>query len=65
MRRLLANRVCMKIGFFLTIILGIVALVAYIVIEKRIGQRYCPECGFGRARDFPVEQCPRCGALVK
>ncbi len=45
--------------------LGIAALVVYVVIEKRINQRKCPECGFGRARDFPVEQCPRCGALVK
>ena len=41
-----------------------VFLVAYVIFEKRINQRACPECGFRISKDGLVEDCPRCGSLI-
>ena len=49
---------------FLAIIIGSAVLIAYVVIEKRINQRACPECSFGVSLDGPDEDCPRCGSLI-
>jgi hypothetical protein len=46
-------------------ILGVTAvLIGYVVIEKRINLRPCPECGFRVSIDGLNEDCPRCGAMV-
>ena len=46
-------------------ILGVsVVLIAYVVIEKRISLRPCPECGFRVSIDGLDEVCPRCGAII-
>jgi len=39
-------------------------LMAYSMIEKRMNQRPCPDCGYGVSVDAINEQCPRCGSLV-
>jgi rubrerythrin len=49
---------------FLGFLLSAVALMAYSIIEKRINQRPCLECGYGVSVDAINEQCPRCGSLV-
>lgn len=36
------------------------AVIAYSIIERRINQRTCPECGFRVSRDAPRDACPRC-----
>ena len=41
-----------------------VLLAAYLMIEKRINQRGCPECGFRVSIDGLVENCPQCGSLI-
>ena len=41
-----------------------VVLVAYVMIERRINQRACPECGFRVSIDGLDEDCPRCGSLI-
>jgi rubrerythrin len=48
----------------LTVVVGGAAIIAYSLIEKRINQRACPECGFGIFVDALPEQCPRCGIIV-
>jgi rubrerythrin len=48
----------------LTVVVGGAAIIAYSLIEKRINQRACPECGFGIFVDALPEQCPRCGTIV-
>lgn len=48
----------------LTIVIGSAVLTAYVMIEKRINQRACPECGFGVSLDGLDEDCPRCGSLI-
>ena len=48
----------------LVIILGTAVLVAYSMIEKRINQRACPECGFRLSMDAPEGDCARCNALI-
>lgn len=45
-------------------LLGAAVLLAYAMIEKRINQRPCPECGYTVSVDAISEQCPRCAALV-
>lgn len=46
-------------------ILGVGAvLIAYVMIEKCINLRRCPECRFRVSIDGLDEGCPRCGALI-
>jgi len=46
-------------------ILGVSAvLIAYVIIEKRINLRPCPECGFRVSIDGLDEHCPKCGTLI-
>jgi endogenous inhibitor of DNA gyrase (YacG/DUF329 family) len=46
-------------------ILGVGAvLVAYVIAERRINLRPCPECGFSVSIDGLNEDCPRCGTLI-
>ena len=47
----------------LVIVLGTAVLVVYSMIEKRINQRACPECGFRLSIDAPDGDCARCHAL--
>ena len=46
------------------ILFGVVALVAYSLIEKRINQRGCPVCGYRISADAVNQACPRCDALI-
>jgi len=39
-------------------------LIAYVMIEKRVNLRPCPECGFRVSIDGLDEDCPRCGMLI-
>jgi hypothetical protein len=48
----------------LVIILGTAVLIVYSMIEKRINQRACPECGFRVSMDAPEGDCARCNALI-
>jgi ribosomal protein S27AE len=48
----------------LTIIVGGAVMIAYSLVEKRINQRACAECGFTIFVDALPEQCPRCGNIV-
>jgi hypothetical protein len=48
----------------LVIVLVGAALVAYALIEKRINQRPCPDCGFRVSIDGLAEACPRCGSTI-
>lgn len=54
----------MKFGVLLTIALAFAVLFVYTVIEWRINQRPCPECGFRVSVDNPDELCPRCEAPI-
>lgn len=46
-------------------ILGVsTVLIAYVLIEKRINLRPCPECGCRVSIDGLDEDCPRCGAVI-
>jgi hypothetical protein len=40
------------------------ALIWYVIVEKRINLRPCPECGFRVSIDGLDEDCPRCGGLI-
>ena len=51
----------MNMGIILGILIGGGGLLVYSIIEKRINQRACPECGFKVSVDSPEEECPRCG----
>jgi hypothetical protein len=53
------------VGILLTIIFGGGALIAYVMIERRINQRACSECGFRLSVDATDEQCPRCGSMLR
>lgn len=48
----------------LVILVVAVVLVVYVMIEKRVDQRPCLECGFRVAIDGPEETCPVCGSLI-
>lgn len=50
---------------FLTILICAAVLTAYVMFEKRISQRACPECGFKASIDGLDEVCPRCGSLIQ
>lgn len=39
-------------------------LIGYVIIEKRINLRPCPECGFRVSIDRLDEDCPKCGSLI-
>jgi hypothetical protein len=39
-------------------------LTGYVLIEKRISLRPCPECGFRVSIDGRDDECPRCGILI-
>lgn len=49
---------------FFSFLLGAAVLIAYSMIEKRINQRPCPECGYRVSVDAVNEQCPRCMAII-
>jgi ssDNA-binding Zn-finger/Zn-ribbon topoisomerase 1 len=48
----------------LSILIAAGVLVAYYLVEKRINQQICPECGFTMSLDATEEQCPNCDALL-
>jgi Zn finger protein HypA/HybF involved in hydrogenase expression len=48
----------------LTILIGSAILVTYVLIEKRINQRRCSECGYSVSIDAVPEQCPHCGSTI-
>jgi Zn finger protein HypA/HybF involved in hydrogenase expression len=48
----------------LSALFAAIVLIAYVIIEKRINQQPCPECGFTMSVDVIEEQCPNCDALV-
>jgi hypothetical protein len=55
----------MKTGLLLlTILIAVALLFVYTLIERRINQRPCSECGFRVSVDQPEEQCPRCGIAI-
>lgn len=45
------------------IVLVTAVVIAYSMIERRINQRTCPECGFRVSRDAPRDACPRCNPV--
>ena len=49
----------------LTIIIGAALLLFYTLIEKRIAQRACLECGAKISVDDVERKCPRCGSFVE
>lgn len=53
-----------SMGLILAILIAAVVLVGYVIVEKRINQRACSECGFRVSIDAPDEDCPRCGSLI-
>ncbi|HYP29756.1 MAG TPA: hypothetical protein VE262_23815 [Blastocatellia bacterium] len=55
----------MRIKSILEILIGLSMLVGYILLEKRINQRKCPECGISSSDQNPDETCRGCGALLK
>lgn len=55
----------MRIKSVIEILIGLSALVSYILLEKRINQRKCPECGTSASDQNPDETCRGCGALLK
>ena len=50
--------------FSLVVILVAAVLVGYMLIEKRINLRACPECGFKVSIDSPSGDCPRCRPVL-
>jgi Zn finger protein HypA/HybF involved in hydrogenase expression len=51
-------------AMLLSVLIGAGVLIAYYLIEKRINQRACTECGFTMSLDAIEEQCPNCDALL-
>ena len=51
-------------AIILAVLVVSAVLIAYVVIEKRINLRPCPECGFGVSIDGLDEDCPKCGSLI-
>ncbi|HWO01720.1 MAG TPA: hypothetical protein VNS63_20855 [Blastocatellia bacterium] len=51
-------------ALFLVIVFGSAVLIAYSIIEKRINQRACPECGFKVSIDSPDGDCPSCRPVL-
>ena len=52
------------VTMMLSVLIAAGALIAYIMVEKRINQRACSECGFTISLDAIEEQCPNCDALL-
>lgn len=48
----------------LAMLLVAAVLVGYVLIEKRINHRACPECGFKVSIDSPDGDCPRCQPVL-
>ena len=48
----------------LSILVAAGGLIAYYLVEKRINQRACSECGYTMSLDAVEEQCPNCDALL-
>ena len=59
-----ANENFMKLGIILGILIGGGGLLTYSIIEKRINQRICTECGFKMSVDSVDDECPRCGSAI-
>ena len=55
----------MKLGIILGILIGGGGLLAYSIIEKRINQEACAECGFKKSVDSLDDRCPRCGCAIE
>jgi rubrerythrin len=55
----------MSIRPILEMLVGLSILAAYIMLEKRINHRKCPECGKSASDRNPEETCRGCGALLK
>ena len=51
-------------AILLSVLIGAGVLVAYYLVEKRINQQACPECGFTMSLDAVEEQCPNCDAEI-
>ncbi|HST24278.1 MAG TPA: hypothetical protein VLR90_24460 [Blastocatellia bacterium] len=51
-------------AMLLSVLIGAGVLFAYYMVEKRINQKACPECGFTMSVDAVEEQCPSCDALL-
>jgi hypothetical protein len=51
-------------AMLLSVLIGAGVLFAYYMVEKRINQKACPECGFTMSLDAVEEQCPNCDALL-
>ncbi len=51
-------------AMLLSVLIAAGVLIAYYLIEKRINQRACTECGFTMSLDAIEEQCPNCDALL-
>ena len=49
----------------LILIVLVAALVAYVMVEKRINHRPCPACGFRVSIDGGEEICPVCGSVIR
>ena len=48
----------------LTVLLGAVALMAYVIIEKQRSQQACAVCGLRVSADVVNQPCPRCDARI-
>ena len=51
-------------AILLTILIVAAVLFAYVMVEKRINLRCCPECSFRVSIDGLNEDCPKCGSLI-
>jgi Zn finger protein HypA/HybF involved in hydrogenase expression len=49
----------------LTIVIGAAVLILYLMMEKRIAQRACLECGAKISVADVARKCPRCGSRVE
>ena len=53
------------VRIFLTIVIAATILILYVVLEKRIAQRACFNCGAKISLDDVEQKCPACGAFVE
>lgn len=51
-------------AMLLSALFAATVLIAYLIIEKRINQQLCPECGSTMSLDAIEEQCPNCDATI-
>jgi predicted RNA-binding Zn-ribbon protein involved in translation (DUF1610 family) len=52
------------VWLILAIVIVGTVLTTYVMVERRINLRPCPECGFRASIDGLDEDCPRCGAMI-